>query len=108
VDGALRAARGGAPGRGGTALQGRVSLRIAADVPPLIALTPGLDAIVVGILEAILGRLEGALRRGLLDDYELWVREQQRAAAAAGAAAQQPAAAQQAAQAQQGLPRAPP
>jgi hypothetical protein len=83
VDGALRSTRA-APAR--TALlQGRVALRIAADIPPVIALTPGLDLIVTNILEAILGRLDAALRRGLLDDYSLWVREQQAAPPAAAA-----------------------
>ena len=51
------------------------------------ALTPGLDALVVSILDAILGRLEAALRRGLLEDYDLWVREQKAAQRAAAAAA---------------------
>ena len=84
----LKAAAGAAPAA--TALQGRVSLRISADIPPIIALTPGLDAVVGSILEAILGRLEAALRRGLLDDYDAWVREQkaaQHAVLAAAAAA---------------------
>ena len=94
VDGGLRSSRplawdkaaaGAAPAA--TALQGRVSLRISADIPPIIALTPGLDAVVGSILEAILGRLEAALRRGLLDDYDAWVREQKAAQLAVGAAA---------------------
>jgi hypothetical protein len=85
VDGALRSTRA-APARAAL-LQGRVALRIAADVPPVIALTPGLDLIVTNILEAILGRLDAALRRGLLDDYSLWVREQQAAPPVAAAPA---------------------
>lgn len=94
VDGSLRSARpqhNAAPPAGGpasAALQGRVSLRISADVPPLIALAPGLDGVVCGILEAILGRLEGALRRGLLEDYEAWVREQKAELRAKTAAAE--------------------
>jgi hypothetical protein len=97
VDGALRSARplpqpqaaAAAPGGAAApaALQGRVALRISADIPPIIALTPGLDAVVVSILDAILGRLEAALRRGLLEDYDLWVREQKAAQRAAAAAA---------------------
>ena len=94
VDGLLRTARPAAPRAAAAALQGRVTLRIAADVPMLIALTPGLDAVVVNILDAILGRLEASLQRGLLEDYDAWVKEQQRAAAiaAAAAAAELPAA----------------
>jgi hypothetical protein len=97
VDGALRSARppslpqaaAAAPGAiaAPAALQGRVALRISADIPPIFALTPGLDAVVVSILDAILGRLEAALRRGLLEDYDLWVREQKAAQRAAAAAA---------------------
>ena len=79
VDGALRTARPAtsAVTSAPASLQGRVALRIGADVPPLIGLTPGLDAVVTGILEAILGRLEAALRAGLLEDYAAWVREQE-------------------------------
>ena len=86
VDGVLRSSRQAAPPRA-TVLQGRVTLRIAADIPPLIAFTPGLDAIVTGILEAILDRLEAALRKGLLEDYDAWVREQRAAAKSAATAA---------------------
>lgn len=96
VDGALRSARppslpqAAAAPAAPAALQGRVALRISADIPPIIALTPGLDAVVVSILDAILGRLEAALRRGLLEDYDLWVREQKAAQRAAAAIETQP------------------
>ncbi len=91
VDGALRTARPAAAATASTtapaSLQGRVALRIGAHIPPLIAFTPGLDTIVTQILEAILARLEAALRAGLLEDYAAWVREQQAARASAAAAA---------------------
>jgi hypothetical protein len=57
-------------------VDGYVELRIAASVPPAIALIPGVDAAVQIVLESILRRLEGSIRSSLPVDYTAWAREQ--------------------------------
>ena len=66
VDGALAARRTPPAVRGGAgrlAVAGNVSLGIAAEVPDVIALYPGLDFTVNTILALILERLENSIRK---------------------------------------------
>ena len=72
VDGKLAAAKSPL---GPAALRGRVSLVVAADVPLVLEVAPGLETVVNAILEQTLRRLERTLRLELLNDYELWVAE---------------------------------
>lgn len=85
VDGSLAAAHSPL---GPVALRGRVSLAVAADVPLVLELAPGLETVVNAILEQTLRRLEGTLTRELLNDYELWVAEKLEAQRAAGGRAE--------------------
>lgn len=85
VDGSLTA---GAVAGGLRTIDGQVDLRIAASVPPAIALLPGVDAAVQLVLDRILQRIEGSLRHNLPGEYTSWAREQRRAARVAGEAKQ--------------------
>ena len=91
VDGSL-AATPGLADTGLSTIAGQVDLRIAASVPPAIALVPGVDAAVQLVLDRILQRIQGSLKQALPGAYTDWTREQRaRAAAVAGEAKQQPA-----------------
>lgn len=70
VDGTLRAA-------GPSLLVGSVRLRIAVIVPTVLAIVPGVDAVVDAILSAVLQRIEDSIRSRLPADYALWASEQQ-------------------------------
>jgi hypothetical protein len=74
VDGSLqeRAAVYGAP----ASLLGSVRLRIAISLPDALALVPGVDSVVQGILDTVLYRVERSLSERLPADYAAWVAEE--------------------------------
>lgn len=72
VDGSLQAHASGVLG-------GSVRLRIAASLPDVLAIVPGVDAVVQRILDGVLQRIELSLREKLPEDYLAWVAEQRAA-----------------------------
>jgi hypothetical protein len=60
-----------------TTLDGLVVMKLGADLPPVFAAAPGVDALSKRIMNTILEKLEVSLVQGLRTDYFAWVDEQQ-------------------------------